>query len=340
MNFSRKTKNGNAGTSEADNSPKRLRYSVSLVSQGPRQFYTLTMPSEVLARTCCVSTRKEDPVEGFQRNLDEKRAREIATYIDSDGGTIPNSIVLSAQPAAQLEIVSRGKTMEFTDTPNAFLVLDGQHRVFGFSKAITSLRVPVVIYNGLSRTEEVRLFIDINTKQKPVPTPLLLDIKKMADIESETEEVLREVFDYFYLENDSALAGIMSPSEAARNKITRVTFNQAVGPQLSLFLGKETYEIYTILNAFLTAVEAEVSKKTTVPVLAKPVVFRAFMGFFRPVSQRVADRFSSDYCALNFQSVIESVFANFQIKKLEKPGMTWTALRDHLVKRLITKFTL
>lgn len=85
-------------TSTGDDSASRLRYSVSLVRQGNHAFYTLTMPSDVLARTCSVTTRKEDPKRGFQRELDEKRAREIAHYIDEGVGTIPNSIVLSAQP--------------------------------------------------------------------------------------------------------------------------------------------------------------------------------------------------------------------------------------------------
>jgi hypothetical protein len=114
----------------------RLRYSVSLVRQGKHSFYTLTMPSDVLARTCVVSTRKEDPKQGFQRTLDEKRAAEIAQYIDKGLGTIPNSIVLSAQPAAQLKIIGRGKTLEFSDAPGAFLILDGQHRVFGLFPTI------------------------------------------------------------------------------------------------------------------------------------------------------------------------------------------------------------
>ncbi len=170
------------GTADT-HSPHRLRYSVSLVKQGKHQFYTLTMHSDVLAATCTVTTRKENPIHGFQRELDEKRALDIAHYIDSDLGTIPNSIVLSAQPNADLKIVGKGKTLEFTKTPGAFLILDGQHRVYGFSKATTKLRVPVVIYNDLSRKEETRLFIDINTKQRPVPPQLLLDIKRLADIE-------------------------------------------------------------------------------------------------------------------------------------------------------------
>lgn len=318
----------------------RLRYSVSTVRQGKHEFYTLTMPSEVLGRTCAVSSRKEDPIAGFQRSLDEKRAQEIASYIDNGVGTIPNSIVLSAQPNAELKIVGKGKTLEFTDVPGAFLILDGQHRVYGFTKALTSLRVPVVVYNGLSRKDETRLFIDINTKQRPVPPQLLLDIKRLADIEDASEAILRDVFDYFDGSLDSALSGYLSPAEAAKNRITRVTFNSALKPHLELFAGREPIDIYKIVNAYLTATKTELLKKTTNPLLSRPVVFRAFLGLFPSVAQRVADRFAGDYSAANFQSVLAPIFPNMQMKRLESPGTSWTALRTFLEARLKSKMTL
>jgi len=328
-------------TDKADlNNVSRLRYSVSRVSQGKHVFYTLTMPSDVLSRTCMVSTRKEDPKLGFQRELDEKRASEIANYIDNDVGTIPNSIVLSAQADAGLTIVGKGKTLEFADNPRAFLILDGQHRVFGFSKAKTSLRVPVVIYNGLTRTEETRLFIDINTKQKPVPPQLLLDIKKLADIEDDSEAVLRDVFDLFDKSMSSNLAGIMSPSESARNRINRVTFNHAIKPILDIFSGRETSEIYGILNAYIGAVSIELNKKTTAPLLGKPVVFRAFIGLFPFVAQRVLDKFGTDYSSANFETVISPIFPKLPLRRFEQAGTSWTALRDYLEDRIRSKLTL
>lgn len=97
------------------------RYSVSLVTQGKHRFYTLTMPSDVLANTCYVTTRDEDPKKGFQRVLDRKRAQEIADYIDMGFGSIPTSIVLSAQSAAELRVIGRGKTLEFRDDPKRVL---------------------------------------------------------------------------------------------------------------------------------------------------------------------------------------------------------------------------
>jgi DGQHR domain-containing protein len=328
-----------ADKAELENT-NRLRYSVSRVSQGRHVFYTLTMPSDVLSRTCMVSTRKEDPQLGFQRELDEKRALEIANYIDNDVGTIPNSIVLSAQPDASLTIVGKGKTLEFSDNPRAFLILDGQHRVFGFSKAKTSLRVPVVIYNGLSRKDETRLFIDINTKQKPVPPQLLLDIKKLADIEDDSESMLRDVFDLFDQSISSTLAGFMSPSEANRNKINRVTFNHAIKPILELFSGRGAEDIYKILNSYIGAVSVELNKKATTPILAKPVVFRAFIGLFPFVAQRVLDKFGTEYSTDNFGTIISPIFSKLPMKRLEQPGTSWTTLRDYLEERMRSKLTL
>ncbi|MDC0831782.1 DGQHR domain-containing protein [Geitlerinema sp. CS-897] len=168
------------------------RYTFSNITQGKYRFYSLTMPSDVLAKVCYVTTREEDPQKGFQRVLDKKRAQEIAEYIDSGLGTIPNSIVLSAQPEANLRVIKNGKILAFDAKPKSFLVLDGQHRVFGFVLAKSQLRVPVIIYNGLTRQEESRLFIDINTKQRPVPNELLLDIKKLADYETDIEKQLGE----------------------------------------------------------------------------------------------------------------------------------------------------
>ena len=157
--------------------------SVSLVRQGDHKFYSLTLPSELLGDTCYVVNREEDPLDGFQRELDAKRATEIAAYIDRGLGTIPSSIILSAQEEADLKYDSKKKTISFLKIPKAFLIIDGQHRVYGFMKAKSAIRVPVIIYAELSKRDETRLFIDINSKQKGVPTELLLDIRAPRLIE-------------------------------------------------------------------------------------------------------------------------------------------------------------
>jgi DGQHR domain-containing protein len=318
---------------------ERLRYSVSLVRQGERSFFTLTMPSDVLARTCVVSTRAEDPKMGFQRTLDEKRAEDIADYIDN-GGTIPNSIVLSAQPVANLKVLGRGKTLEFEDTPGGFLILDGQHRVYGFAKVTKPLRVPVVIYNGLSRTEESRLFIDINTKQRPVPAQLLLDIKGLADIEDESEGLLRDIFDQFHEATFSSMSGLTAPFDSAKNKISRVTFNSAVKPLLEFFGDRSAGEIFDILNSYMSAVSSCLTNKSSNNLLSKPVIFRAVVGLFPVIAQRVQDKFSSKYTSSNFFAILEPIFSNIPTKKLLEPGTSWVALRDYFEGRLKKKMSI
>ena len=330
-----KAKSSSAKTGD----PTRLRYSVSNVTQGKHVFYTLTIPSDVLARTCTVTTRREDPVIGFQRELDQKRAKDIARYID-EGGTIPNSIVLSAQAEAELTIVGRGKTLEFSDRPGAFLILDGQHRVYGFSMAETELRVPVVIYNNLTRQEESRLFIDINTKQKPVPTQLLLDIKQLAEMEDATEVILRGVFDNFHERRDSCLSGMTAPFENEKAKLTRVTFNQAVKPLLDIFVGREAAEIYNILNNYLFSIVRALEARSEQPLISKPVIFRAMMSLFPTIAQRVQDRHGSDLTPQNFSEIIDPMFANVPNSKLEKPGNSWTVLRDYFEARIKRKLVI
>ena len=317
-----------------------LKYSVSLVTQGKHRFYTLTMPSDVLAHTCFATTRDEDPQKGFQRLLDSKRAQQIADYVDLGFGTIPSAIVLSAQASASLKIIGSGKTLEFVDSPKAFLILDGQHRVYGFSLAKTSLRVPVVIYNNLTPRDESRLFIDINTKQRPVPNELLLDIKKLAEYQSETENLMGDIFDSFASDPKSALVGLMSPSERDSKKISRVTFYAGLKPLLGIFGSAEPEEIYGALNGYLNAFIAGAKLLKASDSIIKPTVLRAAMFLFKEAAQRVQDRYGKDYSAEHFNEILSPLFANIKPNLLKTPPTSLRDLQEEFSRNLKTNFTL
>ena len=317
-----------------------VRYSVSLVRQGRHRFYTLTMETDVLAKTCFVSTRDEDPKAGFQRVLDKVRAQQIADYIDAGFGTIPTSVVLSAQPEAELRDIGKGKTIEFKPISKAFLILDGQHRVYGFSLAKTAFRVPVVVYNGLSRKDESRLFIDINTKQRPVPNELLLDIKKLAEIETNTEKLLGDIFDLFSTDTASPLSGLMSPAARVQGKVSRVTFNAALKPLITNFGMSDPIDIYEALAAYLTAFINGAKRIKAHAVITKPQVFRAVTLLFPEVGQRVKDKFGKNYTADAFQEVLAPMFERVKPVQLKNPGTGYRDLYDELSAALKTSFTL
>jgi DGQHR domain-containing protein len=316
----------------------KLSFTANLITQGKHKFYSLTLPSEILAKTCFVSARYEDPIEGFQRTLDNDKAHKIAEYIDK-GGTIPTAIILSAQPDTDFEYNSKNKTIDFKDIKKGFLIIDGQHRVYGFSLAKTSVRVPVIIYNSLSRKDETRLFIDINTKQRPVPNELLLDIKALAEYENESESYLRIIYDSFKDNPSSALYGKLSSAEKAKDKITRVTFNAAVKPLGIIFGEKEASDVYDILNAFLKAIEVGLKSKGMDEKIVNPYVFRAIISIFPDVAGKVKDRYD-DYTMENFYHSLTYFFENISATKISKKHQGHRELTDHFLMCLKKDFTL
>lgn len=328
---------------DIDNPPKtgdRLRYSMSNVTQGEHRFYTLTMPSEVLANCSYATSREEDPLTGFQRVLDEKRAQEIADYMDLGLGTIPTSIVLSAQSIADLQVIGGGKTLEFTFNSHSFLILDGQHRVFGFSKARTNLRIPVVIYNGLTKQQESRLFIDINTKQRPVPNELLLDIKQLADYEDDVEALLSDLFDEFNSDPTSPLVGLLSPASKKTGKISRVTFNAATRPVLNIFSNQTVNAIYPALRGYLHSAKIGLLQFDLGDKLVNPIVYRAILEVFPEVAQRVADRYGKAFRQDHFEAIVSPMFAKIKAGKISKPPKSHKDLSADFSKSLKSGFSI
>jgi DGQHR domain-containing protein len=317
-----------------------VSYTASLISQGRSRFYTLAMPSDVLAETCTVDTQEADPVKGFQRRLDTKRAQDIADYIDKGFGTIPGAIVLSAQPAAHLEYNRTKRTLKFKKAPAAFLILDGQHRVYGFQKAVARLRVPVVIYNNLTKAEEARLFMDINTKQRPVPNELLLAIKRLAETETSQEALLRDIFDSFDKEADSPLVGLLSPAERKGGKISRVTFNAALKPIFAAFEGSDSTRAFEVLSAYVQAWMSGLRDRDQEGKITNPTLFRAIMLLFPAVAEKVSDRYGEEFSADNFVEVLRPVISRTKKSQLETPGNSPSELYDTLRKQLESGFSL
>jgi DGQHR domain-containing protein len=317
-----------------------ISYTASLLSQGKSRFYTLAMPSDVLAKTCTVDTHEANPIDGFQRRLDESRAKEIADYIDNGFGTIPGSIVLSAQPEAKLEYSRPNRTLRFRNTPRAFLILDGQHRVFGFQKAKARLRVPVVIFNNLSKADEARLFMDINTKQRPVPNELLLAIKRLAQTETNEEALLKDIFDLFDKESASPLFGLMSSAERKKAKISRVTFSAALKPIFTSFAGSPSKYVYEVISAYLEAWLSGLRTQKLEDMITSPTLFRAIMLLFPVIAEKVSDRYGEQFTADHFVEVLRPVFSRTKKADFQSPGNSPGALYDLLRRQLESGFSL
>ena len=260
----------------------KISFNAIECKQNAYTFYMASIPKKTLTKITYIVRRRDNRKQGFQRFLNESRARAIAKYLDIDKGSIPAPIILSAQSNSSLKF-SRGK-ISFENTKMSFLVLDGQHRLFGYDNTKKPYNIPVVVYSGLSIQQEVGLFIDINTNQKGVPSALLLDIKQIAGTETTTEEKQRIVFDKLNL--NSPMAGLLSPDSSTRGRISRTAFNRATktifenGP----FKDKSSDIIYKGFRNYLEASEITLdNSKQDSARLNKSLIFRALFNVFTDV---------------------------------------------------------
>lgn len=266
-----------------------MRKSVTALecTQNKKKFYIATMESNDLEDMCFVSRRKEEPIKGFQRLLNKKRAKSIATYLDDEKGVIPSAIILSAQDNAKIRYDSKTQKISFEKCSESMLVIDGQHRLYGLFDANNSYEIPVIIFEGLTSSEEVRLFIDINTTQKGVPSALILDIKSQAGTETKLEERQRNLFDQ--LDSDSVLSGYLLRNESKAGKISRTVFN---GSTKTIFEAGPVSNsndkiIYMTVKNYLEAVDYvfKLSGSTNARI-NKTILFKAVMNIFNDVCEK------------------------------------------------------
>ncbi|MFO3791092.1 DGQHR domain-containing protein [Bacillus mojavensis] len=314
------------------------RHSLStiLVLQGEYRYYIASMPSEYLRDTCFTVTREEEPLEGFQRRLDESRAEEIANYIDLENGSIPTAIILSAQEEADLKHNTRSKTISFSKKEKSFLVIDGQHRVWGFIKAKNQVRVPVVIFEGLSRKEEAQLFVDINTTQQKVPDALLLDVKRLLENETEEEKRCSDLFEYFFTDQGSILKGHMVRAETKTGKISRKLFNNSVKEVLNDRLEDLDIEkSYKALNNYLKAfrfVFNEIDNDFK-DYIYRPTVFQGILSISSSVIYKTIERHNKlTYDA--FYDVVKVLRNNISKNKLKRPGSSYKNFSKNILEAL------
>lgn len=200
-------KTGASDDPEDEREDPLYSYPALKVDQNGHLIYFTTIPIDDLFPYCFVERQNENPEQGYQRKFEERRANEIAEYLNTEGESIPSNIVLSAQEAAALTYTRKTKQLSYQRAKEAFSVIDGQHRLWGYQKCPARHRVPVAIYEGLDQATEARLFLDINNKHRGVPRALLLNVKSIAGTEKESEASLRALFMQLNTDEASPLRG-------------------------------------------------------------------------------------------------------------------------------------
>lgn len=151
---------------------------ISLV-QSTNAFKLTAIPARLLTKIAYASVRRQDDEEGaVQRVLNTSRIAGIKDFA-LQRGDFPASIVLNW---VGNDLIVKGDEVEIPDDEHSAQIIDGQHRVAGLRAAIAEndklgdTLIPVAIYDKLDTPQSARIFLSINTEQRPVPKSLVFDL--------------------------------------------------------------------------------------------------------------------------------------------------------------------
>lgn len=153
--------------------------------QGNPRILCAMLDGNWLLKHTTPSWRIDDPEEGFQRMVRERRAKEIALAVLDQKRTFPNAIVLATDE----------DTFDITDghvgipETTRFLIVDGQHRLWAQKFSEFEAFYGCLIHTGLSQEEMAKLFLEINDTQKRVPSSLRWDLVRLIQPQDEPHKL-------------------------------------------------------------------------------------------------------------------------------------------------------
>lgn len=153
------------------------------VQQKENNFFLTVLPAGLLTDVSYAAVRHQDNEEGaVQRILNNSRIAGIKDFA-VQMGDFPASIVLNWVGDALAPV---NGMLTISEKPRSAQIIDGQHRVAGLRAAIeerpelAELQIPVAIYEKLDTPKSARIFVSINTEQRPAPKSLVFDLYGVA----------------------------------------------------------------------------------------------------------------------------------------------------------------
>jgi DNA sulfur modification protein DndB len=155
---------------------------------GNLTYYSFSIEPEKLLKISYVLHRSKvnsELMPTYQRLIKKQRLAKVLEFIDEKAGYFPNSIVISLDTEGKELRFDRANTQVSTTITSigvlhlpkkyrSAYIIDGQHRLYGYSNSNykSTNAIPVVAFLNLERSEQVRLFMEINENQKSVPKNL------------------------------------------------------------------------------------------------------------------------------------------------------------------------
>lgn len=158
-----------------------MEYNYIEVSQPIGTFYLCSIEAKVLLKVVDVISRRNS-VEGVQRELSNKRIKEIGEYCSDPDAVFPTPIVVSVNEYANVIINEDKHYISFNENEIIGEVIDGQHRLWGIEQSdnIDDFELPVVLMFNLTIEEKAYIFSTINSNQTKVSPSLIYDLFEVS----------------------------------------------------------------------------------------------------------------------------------------------------------------
>lgn len=151
-----------------------------------------------------VATKVEmSAVQDAQRPLNEKRVKDIAKYIGTENGILPNTLTLATKDTTFDVKQVNGEDLFYIEFPETDVeyasregkidVMDGQHRLYSFLDTICMLpqdkkyEMGFTLYVRPTLPQRRQIFISCNEKQEKVSGNLLMWFKAQLNMLTEDE---------------------------------------------------------------------------------------------------------------------------------------------------------
>lgn len=160
--------------------------------------YTFPMKVKDVSELSYVAVRGRDSEQGsVQRFLNRRRVKSIKEFILS-GNMFFNSFILNWTHDAQKPRIRLTKITIPLVHASAQMI-DGQHRLAGLDAAmedddsISNKEILVSLCIGLSTREAARIFLNINSEQRPAPRSLIFDL--FGEVEDDSNHIINRAND-------------------------------------------------------------------------------------------------------------------------------------------------
>lgn len=155
------------------------------ITQPVGTFYVGKINSDILVKITKTVRRKGD--EGIQRELSDRRAKEISKYCEDPDATFPTPIILAIKEADVISVnKEKGNTdiinIEYNDEKRFAEILDGQHRIEGIKLNSDKIfEMMIVVMFDITEEEKAYIFSTINSNQTKVDKSLIYDLFELSE---------------------------------------------------------------------------------------------------------------------------------------------------------------